>query len=55
MLSEDIFGKFVSELMMVKDARYVNDIANRPLPLYKPQPVALKATTSMETLPNKVA
>jgi hypothetical protein len=41
--------------MMVKEARYVDDIANRPLPLYEPQPIALKAMTSMETLPNKVA
>ena len=31
--------------MMVKEARYVDDIANRPLPLYEPQPVALKATS----------
>jgi hypothetical protein len=41
--------------MMVKDARYVDDIANIPLPLYEPQPIALKATTSTETLPSKVA
>jgi hypothetical protein len=41
--------------MMVKDARYIDDIANGPLPLYKPQPVALKATNSKEALPNKVA
>ena len=40
---------------MVKEARYVDDIANEPLPLYKPQPVALKAMASTETLPNKVA
>ena len=40
---------------MVKEARYVDDIANGPLPLYKPQPVTLKATTSKEALPNKVA
>jgi hypothetical protein len=30
-------------------------ILPRPLPLYKPQPVALKATNSKEALPNKVA
>jgi hypothetical protein len=40
---------------MVKEARYVDDIANRPLPLYELQLVALKAITSTETLPNKVA
>jgi hypothetical protein len=32
MSPEEILGKFVSEHMMVKEARYVNDIANRPLP-----------------------
>jgi hypothetical protein len=40
---------------MVKEARYVDDIANGLLPLYKPQPVALKATSNKEPLPNKVA
>ena len=40
---------------MVKEARYVDDIANGPLPIYELQPVALKATTSKEALPNKVA
>jgi hypothetical protein len=52
---EEILGKFISGCMMVKGARYVNDIVNEPLPLYESQPVALKATTSTETLPNKVA
>jgi hypothetical protein len=41
--------------MMVKEARYVDDIANGLLPLYEPQPIALKATNSKEALPNKVA
>jgi hypothetical protein len=41
--------------MMVKEARYVDDIANGPLLIYELQPIALKATTSMEALPNKVA
>jgi hypothetical protein len=40
--------------MMVKEARYVDDIANGPLHLYEPHPVALKATTSKEVLPNNV-
>jgi hypothetical protein len=52
---EEILGKFVSGRMMVKEARYVDDIANRPLPHYEPQPIALKATTNMEALPDKVA
>jgi hypothetical protein len=41
--------------MMVKQARYVDDVANGPLPLYKTQPVALKATSSKEALLSKVA
>jgi hypothetical protein len=41
--------------MMVKEARYVDDIANESLPLYEPQPVALKAMISKKTVPNKVA
>jgi hypothetical protein len=55
MLPEEILGKFVSGRMMVKEVRYVYEIANEPLPLYESQPVALKATTRTETLPNKVA
>jgi hypothetical protein len=55
MTPEEILGKFVRGRMMVKEARYVDDIANGPLPLYQPQPVALKATNSKEALPNKVA
>jgi hypothetical protein len=51
----EILGKFVSGRMMVKEARYVDDIANQPLPLYKPRPVALKETNSKDVLPNKVA
>jgi hypothetical protein len=55
MTPKEILGKFVSGLMMVKEARYVYDIVNELLPLYEPQPVALKATSSKEALPNKVA
>jgi hypothetical protein len=33
----------------------VNDALNGPLPIYEPQPVALKATSSKEALPSKVA
>jgi hypothetical protein len=36
MTPEEILGKFVSERMMVKEARYVDDIANGPLDLYEP-------------------
>jgi hypothetical protein len=55
MTPEEILGKFVSGRMMVKEPRYVDDAANGPLPLYEPQPIALKATSSKETLPSKVA
>jgi hypothetical protein len=55
MTPKEILGKFVSGRMMVKEARYVDDAANGLLPLYEPQPVALKATSSKETLPSKVA
>jgi hypothetical protein len=55
MTPEEIHGKFVSGHMMVKEARYVDDAANRLLPLYEPQPVALKATSSKKALPSKVA
>jgi hypothetical protein len=41
--------------MMVKEARYVDDVLNGPLHIYEPQPVALKATNSREELPSKVA
>jgi hypothetical protein len=55
MMPEEILGKFMSGHMMVKQAMYVDDAANGPLPLYEPQPVALKATSSKEALPSKVA
>jgi hypothetical protein len=55
MKREEILGKFVSGRMMVKEARYVDAAANGPLPLYESQLVALKATSSKETLPSKVA
>jgi hypothetical protein len=55
MTHEEILKKFVSGRMMVKEARNVDDALNGPLPIYEPQPVALKATSSREALPNKVA
>jgi hypothetical protein len=55
MMPKEILGKFVSRRMMVKEARYVDDALNGPLPVYEPQPVALKATSSREALPSKVA
>jgi hypothetical protein len=35
MTPEEILEKFLSGRMMVKEARYVDDIANGPLPLYE--------------------
>jgi hypothetical protein len=55
MTPEEILRKFVSGRMMVKEARYVDEIENGLLPLYEPQPVAPKATSNKEMLPNKVA
>jgi hypothetical protein len=55
MTPEEILGKYVSGRMMVKEARYVDDALNGPLPVYEPQSIALKATSSREALPSKVA
>jgi hypothetical protein len=55
MMPKEILGKFVSGRMMVKEARYVDDVAKGLLPHYEPQPIALKATNNKEVLPNKVA
>jgi hypothetical protein len=41
--------------MMVKEARYVDDALNGPLLVYEPQPIALKATSSREALPSRLA
>jgi hypothetical protein len=55
MTPEEILGKFVSGHMMVKEARYMDVAAYGPLPLYEPQPVALKEMSSKDALPIKVA
>jgi hypothetical protein len=52
MTPEEILGKFVSERMMIKEARYVDDALNGPI--HEPQTIALKATRSREALPSKV-
>jgi hypothetical protein len=53
MTLEEILVKFVSGRMMIKEARYVDDALNGPI--NEPQPLALKATRSKETLLSKVA
>jgi hypothetical protein len=55
MTPEEILGKFVSGRMMIKEARYVDEALNGPMPIHEPQTVALKATSSREALPSKVA
>jgi hypothetical protein len=55
MTPEEIRGKFVSGHMMVKESRYVDDALNGPLTVHEPQTIALKGTSSRETLPSKVA
>jgi hypothetical protein len=55
MMPEEILRKFMSGRMMVKEAQYVDDALNGPLPIYESQLVALKATSSKEVLPSKVA
>jgi hypothetical protein len=55
MTPEEILRKFVSRRMMIKEARYVDEALNGPMPIYEPQTVALKATSSREALPSKVA
>jgi hypothetical protein len=42
MTPEEILRKFVSGRMMVKEARYVDDALNGPLPVYEPQPLLSK-------------
>jgi hypothetical protein len=54
-MPEEILEKFVSGRMMIKEARYVDEALNGPMPIHEPQTVALKATSSREGLPSKVA
>jgi hypothetical protein len=41
---EKVLGKFVSHQMMVKKAKYIDDIANGSLPSTEQQAIAFKAT-----------
>jgi hypothetical protein len=48
--------QFVSGQMMSKEARYIDNIANEPLPQhYEPQSVALKEISNKKAFPDKVA
>jgi hypothetical protein len=56
MTPEKILGRFVSGRLMAKEARYIDNVINRPFPHhYEPQHVALNAMNIKEALPNKVA
>jgi hypothetical protein len=55
MTPKEILEKFVSGRMIIKEARYVDEAVNGPLPIHEPQTVALKETSSKEALPSKVA
>jgi hypothetical protein len=46
MTPEEILEKFVNGRMMIKEARYVDEELNGPMPIHEPQTVALKATSS---------
>jgi hypothetical protein len=42
MMPEEILGKFVSERMMIKEARYVDEALNGPMPIYEPHTLLSK-------------
>ena len=39
MTPEEILGKFVSGRMMTKEAQYVDNTLNGPIPVYEPHPL----------------
>jgi hypothetical protein len=42
MMPEEILGKFVSGRMMIKEARYVDEALNGPMPIYEPHTLLSK-------------
>jgi hypothetical protein len=54
MVHEEVLGKFVSNQMMVKDAKYVNDHANGNIPSTDPQVISFKATNEKEVISSKM-
>jgi hypothetical protein len=42
MTLDEILGKFVSGRMMIKEARYVDEALNGPMPIYEPQTMLSK-------------
>jgi hypothetical protein len=55
MSPEVVLGKFVSHQMMVKNVKYIEDVANGSLPNNEPQPITFRATNDRKVLPSKVA
>ena len=55
MSPEEVLGEFVSHQMMVKDGKYIDDIANESLLSNEWQFVSFKAIIDTEALPNTVA
>jgi hypothetical protein len=55
MSPKEVLGKFVSHQMMVKNAKYIDNVVNGSLPSNEPQSVTFKATNDKEVLPSKVA
>jgi hypothetical protein len=53
MMPEEVLGKFVSQQMLAKEARYIDVVANGS-PHYN-ELIALKVTNDKEVLPRKVA
>jgi hypothetical protein len=47
---QEMFGKFVSHQMMVNDAKYIDDAANRSTPYNESQTVAFKVTNEKVAL-----
>jgi hypothetical protein len=55
MVPEEVLGKLVSHQMMVKDAKYIDDLANGNIPSTEMQAIAFKGTHDKEAIPSKVA
>jgi hypothetical protein len=50
-----VLGTFVSHQLMVKNAKYIDDVANRSLHTNELEAIAFEATNNKEALPRKVA
>jgi hypothetical protein len=55
MSPEEVLGKFVSHQMIVRNAKYIDNVANGRFPSIEPQAITFEATNDKKTLLNKVA